>query len=162
MARKKYVGYREYAKIKGVALSSVQTAIKAGRIDTAVVKGIKKIDWKLANKQWEENTSTDKSPYTIPDNQKMRGPTFQQSRAIREAYQARLAKLDYEQKIEKLIDADIVKRQAFELGRRIRDAFLNIPARISNELLSAEESFDIEQILNREFDEVLKNLVKGK
>lgn len=156
------MGYREYARHRGCAMSTVQKAIKDGRIDVEIIKGQKKIDWKDADEKWSQNTDTYRPSSTDSGTtKKVKGPTYQQSRAIREAYQAKLAKIEYEQKIGKLVDADQVKRHAFEMGRRIRDAILNIPARISNELLSADNAFDIEQILNREFDEVLKNLSDG-
>ena len=40
-------------------------------------------------------------------------PTYAESRAVREAYQARLAKLEFEEKSGKLVNADEVKAEAF-------------------------------------------------
>lgn len=56
------------------------------------------------------------------------GPSYAQSRAIREAYQARLAKLEYEERSKKLIDADQVKIEWFKLITAAKTRILGIPA----------------------------------
>src|SRR5262249_34600236 len=57
--------------------------------------------------------------------------SYAASRAAREAYLARLAKLEFEQRSGKLVDADEVRAQIFALGRRLRDALLGIPDRLA-------------------------------
>lgn len=56
------------------------------------------------------------------------GPSYAQSRAVREAYQARLAKLEFEQKSGKLVDADEVKVRWFKLVTAAKTRILGIPA----------------------------------
>lgn len=157
------MGYREYARHRGVTLKAVQVAIQAGRIS---VNSKKKIDQEQADKDWEANTEATrqnnvKSRKTFTKNEEVKGPSYQQSRAVREAYQARLAKLEYEEKIEKLVDAEQVKREAFEEGRRLRDSFMSMPQRVSAELIACENQFDAEQILIREITDILKTLANG-
>src|SRR5207237_3332293 len=57
--------------------------------------------------------------------------SYAASRAAREAYLARLAKLDFEERSGKLVDADQVRAQIYGLGRRLRDAFLSMPDRLA-------------------------------
>lgn len=149
-----------YAKHRGVHLKTVQQAIAEGRIEKDA-NG--KIDQEKADYDWEMNTdpakqNNVKNKKNAEFSGEIKGPSYQQSRAVREAYQAKLAKLEYEEKAEKLVDAEQVKREAFEEGRRIRDALLSIPARISSQLLTAKSAFDVEQILTEELTLALKNL----
>ncbi|HMZ13772.1 MAG TPA: hypothetical protein PLS04_06530, partial [Mycobacterium sp.] len=55
------------------------------------------------------------------------GPNYAQSRAIKEAYNARLAKLEYEEKSGALVRADSVKVAWFNVLRVLRDRTLNLP-----------------------------------
>ena len=56
------------------------------------------------------------------------GPSYAQSRAVREAYQARLAKLEFEQKSGKLIDADEVKVAWFKHIKAAQTRIMGVPA----------------------------------
>lgn len=56
------------------------------------------------------------------------GPSYAQSRAVREAYQARLAKLDFEQKSGKLVDADEVKIAWFKHIKAAQTRIMGVPA----------------------------------
>lgn len=152
------MGYREYARHRNCTLRAVQEAIDAGRIKTTLVDRKQKIDQEQADKDWEVNTSHQMRNNGAGTPEKVLGPSFNQSRAIREAYQAKLAKLEYEMKSERVVDAEQVKREAFELSRMIRDALLNVPSRISNELMACKNAYDIEQVMLREFNKILKEL----
>ena len=63
-----------------------------------------------------------------PIGRQAQGPSYAQSRAIREAYQARLAKLEYEQKSGKLIDADEVKITWFKHIKAAQTRIMGVPA----------------------------------
>lgn len=56
------------------------------------------------------------------------GPNYQQSRAIREAYQARLAKLDYEERVGKLASIDTFKAAQYRLVTAAKTRLLGISA----------------------------------
>lgn len=88
-------------------------------------------------------------------------PTYAESRAIREAYQARLARLDYEERSGKLVNADQVKADAFKAGRTVRDALLNISGRIAHQLASETDPARISARIDAEIREALKGLVAG-
>jgi hypothetical protein len=69
----------------------------------------------------------------------MQGPSINQSRTILEAYRAKMAKVDYDEKVGTLVLADTVKKQAFASAREARDRLMNIPDRVAG-LVAAESS----------------------
>ena len=71
---------------------------------------------------------------------------------------ARIAKLLFEEKIGKLVDADSVKLKSFETARTIRDYILNIPNRISSELASENDPVKIHALLTKELTDSLNEL----
>ena len=102
---------RQYAKHRGVALSAVQKAIQSGRISTVADGGV---DSELADGDWERNTTAHAPAVTRRlDQEEDDGPTsgasqYTKARAVREHYQARLAKIDYEERTAKLVSKDEV------------------------------------------------------
>jgi len=67
-------------------------------------------------------------------------------------------RLKVEQKAGKLVDVEGVKRAAFTEGRRVRDAILNVPARISAQLAVMRDQFEVEQYLTAELKQSLRTL----
>ena len=125
------VSIRGYAKHRGVSHTAVEKAVKQGRIRT--VDG--KIDVEQADRDWNRNSSPVNKPEAAPraaaaPEPLVAGPSFAQSRAVREAYEARLAKLTWEERIKKLINADEVRVSAYNFSRMIRDRLLNVPDRV--------------------------------
>jgi len=86
------------------------------------------------------------------------GPSYAQSRAVREAYQARLAKLDYEQRSGKLVEVDKVKASAFRTARTVRDGLLNLPDRVAHELAHETDPARVHLRLSKEIRTVLEAL----
>ena len=76
--------------------------------------------------------------------------SYAASRAAREAYLARLAKLEFEQRSGKLVDADEVRAQIFGLGRRLRDAFLGLPDRVAPLLVGQPDQAVVHRLLTEE------------
>jgi hypothetical protein len=125
------VSIRGYAKHRGVSHTAVEKAVKQGRIRT--VDG--KIDVEQADRDWNRNSSPVNKPGAAPraaaaSEPLVAGPSFAQSRAVREAYEARLAKLTWEARTKKLINADEVRVSAYNFSRMIRDRLLNVPDRV--------------------------------
>jgi len=110
---------RQYAAHRGVARSAVQRALDDGRIE-ADRHGL--IDPNVADRLWEERTVPRDSSGSL---------TFLTARVAKTQFQARLAKLDYEERIGSLVSKDEMKIAAFNEARLIRDAMLNIPDRIA-------------------------------
>ena len=143
------VSLRAYAKHRGMTLKAVQKAIASGRIRTTTDG---KLDVEVADTDWARNTGPKVRRTSAPTkaapsrSEEPRpeapgvGPSYAQSRAIREAYEARLAKLTYEERIKKLINADEMRVAAFNLSRMIRDRVINVPDRVVGAVLAEVKS----------------------
>lgn len=135
-----------YARHRGVSHVAVLKAIKSGRIEK---EPDGTIDVAKADAAWRRNTNqaqkrkTEKDVASQPQPQAQEhasvagGPSYAQSRAIKEAYHARLAKLSYEEKSGSLVKTDNVKVAWFNILRVLRDRALSLPDRLSP-ILSAE------------------------
>lgn len=88
------------------------------------------------------------------------GPSLAQSRAIREAYLARQAKLDYEKSVGKVIDADQVKVQAFKSARAARDALLTLPDRLAPILASCTDVQEVHRLLLEDIERTCKKIAE--
>lgn len=149
---------RAYAQHRGVSHTAVAKAIKAGRISK---EPDGTIDPAKADTQWERNTlpsqtlDTGASKLTqkvatlavstpvssreaqAPLETRAAAPDYQTSRAIREAYAARLAKLEFEERTGKLLNADEVKVKQFNLARLLRDRIQQIPRKVAPQIVAA-------------------------
>ena len=121
------ISNRAYAKLRGVSHTAVSRAIKSGRI---ILEKDGTIDPTKANVSWDNNTdpaarhstnSKTEMPANIPptatkssraDNEQQdpRVPSFALSRAIKEAYTAKLVRIEYEQKMGNLLDRVVVTK----------------------------------------------------
>lgn len=169
-----------YAKRRGVTHRAVQKAIESGRLNKALVRNGAKtlILPTVADQEWAQNTDTRKPSNTVqpyaaqmapaPAAQQQAaepsipsGPSMAQSRAIREAYQARLAKLEYEERSGKLISADEVRLAAFKAARDARNALLAIPDGIAAQLAATTTTFECHRIVLEEVTRVCNELAKA-
>lgn len=154
----------EYARLRGVTRAAVNQAIKAGRLKECLAtneKGRLRLDPEAADREWAANTAHHRKPGPQPlvtgadlpaDDSDLLDdiPNFNVSRAKREAYQAELARLEYEEKQGTLVNAEAVKKEAFRVARLVRDAMLNIPDRIAAELASDTDTFSVHKRLTDE------------
>jgi predicted naringenin-chalcone synthase len=85
-------------------------------------------------------------------------PDLQTSRERREHYQAELAKLDVDLKRKELVPAEAVKREAFALAKTIREALVNIPDRVANQLAAETDAQAVHMVLSKEITEALERL----
>lgn len=158
---------RAYARHRGVTEAAVRKAIRQGRVS----KGKNgKINPKTADKEWGQNTDPaqikavfteekpDYSQNSIPT--AANGPSYQQSRAIKEAYGAKLLRLQFEKESKKLISIDDVKVSAFNAARMTRDRILNIPDRVIPQLVGKTNIFEMKEILKAELIKALEELSK--
>ncbi len=140
---------------------AVLKAIKAGRIEK---EPDGTIDPAKADAAWERNTnkaqkrkvekSADADTHVGPPIVNS-GPSFAQSRAIKEAYNARLAKLSYEEKSGALVRTDTVKVAWFNTLRVLRDRALNLPDRLAPLLAAETDPKIVRDLLEEELRTVL-------
>ncbi len=169
---------RGYAEHRGCSRNAVHKALKEGRI-TREADG--KIDPVKADAAWIANSDptqvevqntrqrhsakkkstssrqTEEKEPTSPEG----GPTYIQSRAIRELYVARLRKLEYEEKAGKLIPVDKVTVRWFNLSRQLRDQLLSIPNRIDAMVAAESDRFKVNQMITEEIARVLEEFSKS-
>jgi hypothetical protein len=164
---KHYVNQSEYGRIRGVSQPTVNEAIRNGRIKTHLVNGKKLIDVEEANRDWEANTdgAQMRGPLSEDRNQapaRKGYPSFQESRAIREAYSARITKLEYEEKLTKLVELDRIKEINFDVARQVRNAVLNVPGTINAEVAVETDPHKVEILIYNALAEALENATKEK
>lgn len=170
------LSFAEYARSRNVSRAAVTQAVQEGRITVVEdpASGRRLIDKDAADKAWSENTQHDRrrnglgvpsNPPTSEDEgeeNKPKLPSIHSSRQIKEAYQARLAKLEYEQKNGALISAEEVKTNAFKLGRLLRDSILTVPDRIAAELAAETDQHKVYNRLREELEKALEELSNGR
>jgi hypothetical protein len=149
---------RAYAQHRGVAHRAVQKAIESGRISTTPDG---KIDSDVADQAWSRNTRSFAPPVTgrgsEEDGDNFGASQYTKARAFREFYQARLAKIEYEERIGKLVSKDEMKISAFNEFRRFRDHMLNIPDRVAAMLAAETEPAKCYEILQTEIRKALND-----
>jgi hypothetical protein len=150
---------RAYAKHRGVSLAAVQKAIHSGRISPNA-DGL--IDSERADAEWNAKTRPGqrRARPTVPTPRESAdapaaGLDYFRARAIRESYLARLAKLEFEERIAKVVDRDEVQVAGFTRGRVVRDNMLNIPDRLAATLAAESDEGRVHRILS---DEILRAL----
>ena len=165
--------FSEFAAIKGCAKGTVTAATKS-RIATAVVKkdGKRWLDRDLAMELWDRNTKATHNakvrvadPIEVQSPRELRQridalpddaiPELNESRARREHYQAELAKLQVALQRKELVPADEVKKEAFQVGRSIREALANLADRLSHQLAGETDPAVIHQLLSDEHRDAL-------
>lgn len=88
-------------------------------------------------------------------------PELNESRARREHYQAELAKLEVDLKRKELVPAVDVQREAFALGRSVREALANLADRLSYQLAGETDPARIHVVLTDEHRAALVELSNG-
>ena len=182
------MGYREYARHRGVSLGAVQKALRAGRINA---NADKKIDAAVADREWDVNTDASRIAVSAvevatplaqkeisfaapagdeadkPAAEELTGSDksaseYREHRSKREYYVAAKHQLEYEQLLGQLINVDDAKRIAFTSFRAIRDSVLNVAARIKDQLAAETDPHVCEELLDRELSAALASVDVGQ
>ena len=161
----------EYARRRGVSKEAVSLAVKHGRLKNSVSrddKGNPKIAPALADQEWEANTDKRRGWYAIQNSkanaeasEKVSG-TLSQSRAVREAYLARLAKLDFEERSGELIRVESVRSALASLVSSTREAILQVPARVAPVLAVENDPARLHDVLMEELQQALSQLASSE
>jgi hypothetical protein len=94
------------------------------------------IDSDRADEEWASRTRQQMPPFSRRGGQQdddvdvFSMSQYTKARAVYAHYQARLAKLEFEERQGSLVRADEVKVATFNMFRRYRDTLLNVPDRI--------------------------------
>jgi len=121
------------------------------------------ITWKENTEQWRVDAA--KGNKSDPDDHEDEGAvqkrtaTYSEARASREAYNAALAKLEFQQKSKLLVRADSIEKPLAEANRAVREAILSVPDRIAGLLCSITDPNEMHSVLTLELHKTLENLV---
>lgn len=172
------VTFSEFANLKGCSKGAVTHATKS-RIAAAVVEkdGKRWLDRDQALELWRKNTKathnamvSEADPVEVnPRDLRQRIdalpddaiPDLNESRARREHYQAELSKLQVALQRKELVPAEDVKKQAFQIGRSVREALANLADRLSHQLAGETDPQVIHQMLAQEHRAALIALVEA-
>lgn len=162
---------RTYAKHRGCGMSAVQKAIQSGRI-TPTADG--RIDPVQADAEWGQNTvpravAATRHRTAPPPPRRLSGSVasdrvlagggnYLVARGVRKGFLARLAKIQYEEKLGKLINRDEVQGERFNTNRIIRGGVLNIPDRVSAQLAAETDEKKVHEILTTEIRNALNGI----
>ncbi|SDR39984.1 hypothetical protein [Pseudovibrio sp. Tun.PSC04-5.I4] len=171
LSRRAYAAHRKALGLSGRGESAVRKAIQFGRV-TLEADG--SIDPVKADAEWEASTDNAKrrqhkrsrvhppqpaAPTAIPESAdpigSSQGITYAKARAANEALKAQRSKLLLQQLKGELIDRRAAVNHVFDLARKERDSWLQLPARVAANM-AAELGVDahkMEQLL----DEVIRD-----
>ena len=175
------VSQRAYARLRGVALSAVQKAIKTKRI-TLNADGT--LDPEKANQEWERNTFAGKTlhqatqaksptPTSPPLPRGGAGLTSQpevtndpvaaylRARAVNETFKAKTAQLEYEERAGKLIQATKAGEYAANWSAIVGDALSAYPDRVAPLVAAAKTEAEIHRILTGETNALRRKMAKA-
>ncbi|MBF0308115.1 MAG: hypothetical protein HQL56_01115 [Magnetococcales bacterium] len=151
---------RAYAIRRGVSHTAVRKALSSGRI-TAEPDGT--LDPDKCDAAWAANTNqaqTRKPPDqgSIAGNPSEQGPDYQKARAIKEAFQAKLAQQEYQKRARELVKADEVRQATARSFGLVRDRMRAIPFRLGPVLAVTTEASEIVRLLKQEIDDALNGV----
>ncbi len=174
----KWISLAELARIRGVSIQAISELVSSGKLDPAVqtIPGKKRpvIFREMAIKILDDMPSTKKmaavealDPAEIlaveaagDETEDDKIPSIVISNARAAHYKAKLARLEFEQKAAILIDAEAVKKEAFRIGKTIRDRIEAIPDRVAAIVAAENDVKKVHKILSTEFRGVLEELAK--
>lgn len=171
------VTFAEFAKIKGVSGPAVSQAVKSGRLSASIVHDGKRrfLEKGLAIQEWDTKTrrhpnakigtkqqrEADAKVAEIKDDTPEEDiPRLDVSRAKREHFQARLAEIQVLEAEKKLIPAETVRKEAFALGRAVRESLRNLADRLASQIATETDKQIIHQMLVDEHHLALEQLVE--
>lgn len=183
------MGYRAYARHRGVTLAGVQKAIASGRISTVLVGDKPRIDSDQADRDWTLRTdpaaqsllysagppaasaSERAAPRTeLPDpdddgdaaTEDTATVEYRTHRAERERIRKEREQLELDELRGSLIRLEDAKRLAFTSYRALRDVALAVPARVANQVAGMTDAWEIEQHLEHQLSEAFRQFNPGQ
>jgi hypothetical protein len=151
----------EFAELIGVSRQSVLEAIKRGRLPKSAsrVGKVWHVDPELGQVEYRANVDIGKRHNFKGGGRDTDGaseyPDFNESRAKRIFFEAKLAEIEVKTREGQLVDKAALKERSFKLGRLIRDGMLNIPDRVAADIAAETDAFKVHARLTKEIREVL-------
>lgn len=163
---------RQYAENRGVEYTQLSKWAGQGRFTSDAMRKEGRA-WVVADPQeLDRQVAAAKSPDRggrggappIDDalrrqqNQAAAIPSFAQSRAVREAFAAKLTKLEFDQRSGKLVDKSELKMRLAKLHMAVRDNLRTIPDRVAPIVAAETDQAKIHAMLLKEIGQALEGL----
>lgn len=154
---------RAYARLRGCSEMAVRKAIASGRIRPLPSGLLNPVE---CDRLWIENSDparVKQAKLGLPPPsvaQPGRIPPFATSRARREYYEAKLARLEALEASGRLISRDQVERDLFLVLRTLRDGLLSVPDRIDAILAAATAASECNGIVRAEVVTALEEVTE--
>ena len=151
----------EFSRQLGVSKPYIHKLVKKGiiRLHNGKVDTEQALAAMKANADPAKELREDSSSEVIPAaGNAAGGVDFVTARTMREAFKAKLAKLEYEEKSGKLTDAARVRNDAFKAGWIIRDELLAIPDRLADVLAAEDDPGTVRKVIFDELELVLNRI----
>jgi hypothetical protein len=160
-----------YANHAGISKPAAAEQLKRVGIDY-----LQPFDFAEADKRREAARHADRAPFAKPiyvqpgesprdpeetsdsDAPGPKDPTYAQHQAKREKFKAKLAELDYLERISTLVRREAVETESFRVARLVRDAILNVPARLAGILAAETDQRRVHDLLESELRQALEAL----
>ena len=169
---KVWISTKEYAKYRGITGRAVLKNIDLGRIPKDAIKAggpgggylihKGKADAALVdnlNPKLQKTKITDETKKkTIADAGIQKTSSLTEAQKLDREYQAALRKLAYQEKAGELVSKAQIEKEAFDTARRVRDALMSIPGRISAQLAAMDDRDQIHTMLTKEIRQTLTGL----
>jgi len=161
-----------YAKDRGVEYTQLSKWAGQGRFSSDALRKEKR-SWVVVDPQkLDRQVAAAKAPdrggrggapaidqaLVQQQNQAAAIPSFAQSRAIREAYAARLTRLEFDQRSARLVDKAELKMRLAKLHMGVRDALRTIPDRVAPIVAAETDQAKIHAMLLKEIGQALEGL----
>lgn len=156
-------GYlKQYATHAGISRQAA-----ADQLERVGINYLQPFEFAEADKRREAARHADRAAFATPiynsaaddesvDPETKKDPKFIESQARREMFKAKLTELEYLERVGKIIPAEDVDREWFELARLVRDTMLNIPARIADQLAHETDQRKVQDLLEQEIYQALE------
>lgn len=94
------------------------------------------------------------------DPESLKNPALADSQAKKEAFRAKLVELEYEERVGTLVRKSEIEKEAFRVGRMVRDAVLNVPSRLAGILAAESDQRKVHDLLEKELRQALEALAR--
>lgn len=161
---------QEYAESRGLSYQTIARWAKAGKLPCLkrngkiyVIEDAQQLDREIAAAKSPDRGGVGGAPAIDESLRRQQAdaaavPSFARSRAIREAFAAKLSELEFKQRSGKLVDKAELKLKLAKVHMGVRDALRSIPDRIAPIVAAETDQAKIHAMLLKEIGQALEGL----
>lgn len=169
------ISIREFSRRMGCSDTAVHKAIKSGKIVKGLIhdqRGRPRIIFEVAQAEWQTTFSTSRvqnpklaenvlgetaSPVPQPAAEQA-VQSKAKAQQVEAFFKAKLRQLEYEEKVNKLVDKDKVYQKLFAIGQELRKAIMAVPDRVIDNVLASQSRQQAHTLLYEELAKTLEHL----